>query len=264
MICPFKLSEFSLGHCQAQEQLRISRSGGQSNAPAVSLWAPHWGVIRDEPTPTTRVRSCLSQTQRVALAQHTRKKGLTGAFCGSSNQGHQEPLHPFPTPSLHPWPATPHQLHFKLGGRSGPVPREAPSFCRRTVSPAHSKPVILLPDHSGQPGPTAPSAPTVLPTPRRAPGSAARSVCPAIQGFTTSSPPFPCSNPRAPRPLHHPTQGVGTEEGLQRTCQLTLGTRPSATFSTLPFKTKQKRQTGNARLLKITLLLSNRTTVSKR
>lgn len=71
---------------------------------------------------------CISQTQRVALAQHTHKKGLTGAFCGSSNHGHQEPLHPFPTPSLHPWPATPHQLHFKLGGRSGPSRGKRPAF----------------------------------------------------------------------------------------------------------------------------------------
>lgn len=65
---------------------------------------------------------------------------------------------------------------------------------------------------------------------------AAGSVCPSVRQFTTSISaalsPSRSYNRWDGRPLRRVTQGMSTEEGLHGTCPLTLGTDPSATFST--------------------------------
>lgn len=160
-------------------------------------------------------------------------------------------------------PGTPAALPCTLPLLSTAVPATLPAgqgglaFCYGPFFPAHSKPVPL-PDLSSRPG---------LNLSLWAPGeSGTRSshlslVLAATSGWSQPGSALLPYNPASSPPT------VRREHRRTLTTDSNLGTRPTrgrVTSQPLPLNTKQKWQTGNARLLKITLLLSNRTTVSKR
>lgn len=154
---------------------------------------------------------------------------------------HQVPLHPFPYP--HPSSVLGHShtstscVSSQAGGLPGPA--------SAVGLPASSKPV---------PSPCLPPKPHCPLTPGQ--GWCALGAPPSGRLIHVSGLPL-----RAPWATQY-------EEAAQQRTPRNLATDTGHMplghlLNPSPFTTKQKRQTGNARLLKITLLLSNRTTVSK-
>lgn len=141
---------------------------------------------------------------------------------------------PLPTPLLSPGP----QPHFHQ------LPRAEGSVQLLLL--------VFQPRPNLSPLPASHLSPTVLPCP----GWCALGAPPSSRLIHVSGLPL-----RAPWATQY-------EEAAQKRTQRNLATDTGHTplghlLNPSPFTTKQKRQTGNARLLKITLLLSNRTTVSK-
>lgn len=174
--------------------------------------------------------------------QYTHEKCSDWCLCGFPKlaPGASAPL-PLPTP--HPQQratATPPPAAFPARQEGCRVPKVASSFAVGLL--ASSKPV---------------ASPCLPPEPH----------CPLTGMVCAGAPPSSRLIHVSGLPLRAPW-ATQYEEAAQKRTQRNLssdtGHMPLGhLLNPSPFTTKQKRQTGNARLLKITLLLSNRTTVSK-
>lgn len=147
-----ELPEFSLGHCQAQDNKSRSLCG-QHNLPPVSFSVPHWRVIGNEYLENEGAPMQLTSRRRVIGCNMQIKSVLTGAF---PTDWHQVPPHPFPTPPYTAGTPPLHQLLFKPG-------RRASWACGRHPASAAGLPRAFQTFHS----PSSLLNPTVLQTPGR-------------------------------------------------------------------------------------------------
>ena len=168
----------------------------------------------------------LTSRRRVIWVQHANKKCSDWRLLWLSQRLAPGAEAPLPYASLHRGHATPSPAAFQARREGFLGLREVPSFCCRSFQYLPNLSLSLLPPEPRCPpdtraqGRSAPGAPPS----RRLIHMSGCSGLPLLSGFIRagSAPPSP------------PNPGDEHRKRLNRTCPLTLGTRPSATFSNPP------------------------------